>query len=294
VPHKGAGIFSWSSVKKTQFVPERSINEIMICLRLHPDSIGTIMSESLFDQAIQTQPKGFREREAEVVGGGLTDGLSRAGAQTWSDIQAGASNLYEAPLATTGTYLKNHWHEAGVGAAITFLNPRKWVMSLPVAYSMKGLITNTALAAWYAKDSDANPADLRARYGQSDPHSEAVLTRLRVARKSHRPQRAQGLSAKRRRHRQLRADSPLFEAESRLGRDCPRHCAPLAGHTPVSERVARFHHQRACASDCHREVEAQISLLSGQTGAQRQINAKNPGKSPKTAACGLDSFRERL
>lgn len=128
------------------------------------------MTESLFEQARLAQPKSFWEREAEVVGGGLADGLSRAGQQTWSDIKTGADNLGEDFWGTTGDYLKNHWHEAGIGAAITFLNPRKWVTSLLVAYSMRGLATNTAQAAWYAKDSDANLAELRARYGEAISH----------------------------------------------------------------------------------------------------------------------------
>lgn len=134
------------------------------------DLPSRFMTESLFELAKQQQPKGFWEREAEVIGGGFADGISRAGTQTWNDIKVSAENFQKDALGTTGGYLQDHWHEAAIGAAITFANPRKWVTSLLVAYSMRGLVINTASAAWAAKDSDANVADLRARYGEAISH----------------------------------------------------------------------------------------------------------------------------
>lgn len=101
------------------------------------------MSETLFEQARANSPKSFLEREYEVVGGGLIDGLGRAGGQTLQDIKTFGSNFANDWSGTTGGFLKDHWSEAAVGAAITFANPKKWVTSLLFAYSMRGLLTDT-------------------------------------------------------------------------------------------------------------------------------------------------------
>lgn len=128
------------------------------------------MSESLFEQARASSNKSFLEREAEVVGGGLIDGLGRAGGQTIQDIKTFGSNFANDWSGTTGGFLKDHWSEAAVGAAITFANPKKWVTSLLFAYSMRGLLTDTAQAAWLAGSSDADTARLRSQYANSVSH----------------------------------------------------------------------------------------------------------------------------
>lgn len=128
------------------------------------------MSETLFEQARANSPKSFLEREYEVVGGGLIDGLGRAGGQTLQDIKTFGSNFANDWSGTTGGFLKDHWSEAAVGAAITFANPKKWVTSLLFAYSMRGLLTDTAQAAWLAGSSDADTARLRAQYASSVSH----------------------------------------------------------------------------------------------------------------------------
>lgn len=118
----------------------------------------------------QTNHSTLLSREASVLAGGFADGLSKAGSTTASDISEAAQKFKEAPLKTTGEYLKNHWQDAAVGAAITFLNPKKWANAALLAYSMRGVGYATYEGAVAAADPKANLTEAREKFSNAISH----------------------------------------------------------------------------------------------------------------------------
>lgn len=112
-------------------------------------------------------PPSLLQREVEVVGKGLTHGLSDAGVQSWSQLKEVGSRFRSDPLATTGQFLKDHWHEAAMGAAITFVSPRRFANAALLAFSMRGLAESTVHAAITASDPDADLTHLRESFRSS-------------------------------------------------------------------------------------------------------------------------------
>ncbi|MBY0550102.1 MAG: HAD family hydrolase [Candidatus Obscuribacterales bacterium] len=137
----------------------------MVELYTHGFSSGK--GDLLCDTPLQ---KNFLEREIDVLGMGLLEGLGKAGATTVGDLGAGWQNLKTNPLEATGTFLKNHWHEAAVGAALTFVNPRRFANMALMAYSMRGVGYATYDAAVSAADPAADLAAVRNRYSTALGH----------------------------------------------------------------------------------------------------------------------------
>lgn len=120
---------------------------------------GTLISE--------LTPPSLWQREIEVVGKGLTQGLSDAGRQSLSELKAAGSRLRSDPLATTGQFLKEHWQEAAMGAAITFVSPRRLANAALLAFSMRGVAVSTGRAAVGASDPNADLSRLRESFRSS-------------------------------------------------------------------------------------------------------------------------------
>jgi len=118
------------------------------------------LSLSLKSISNETSPS-LLQREIEVVGKGLAQGLSDAGAQSWSGLKETGSRFKSDPLTTTGQFLKDHWHEAAMGAAITFVSPRRLANAALLAFSMRGVAVSTADAAVRASDPNADLTHLR-------------------------------------------------------------------------------------------------------------------------------------
>lgn len=112
-------------------------------------------------------PPSLLQRELEVVGEGLTQGLSDAGAQSWSQLKDVGSRLRSHPLDTTAQFLKDHWHEAAMGAAITFVSPRRLANAALVAFSMRGIAISTTHAAVAASNPNADLTRLRESFRSS-------------------------------------------------------------------------------------------------------------------------------
>lgn len=118
----------------------------------------------------QTKTSTLLGREASVIAGGFVDGLSKAGSTTASDLGKGFEKFKEAPLAATSEYLQNHWQDAAVGAAITFLNPKKWANYALLAYSMRGVGYATYDAVTDAADPKANLNAARDKFANAISH----------------------------------------------------------------------------------------------------------------------------
>jgi phosphoglycolate phosphatase len=109
-------------------------------------------------------------RELEVVGGGLSDGLSSAVGQTCSDLKNGLSEFADSPLKATTRYLGDHWQDAVAGAAITMINPRGWGNAALMAYATRGLWQAVGKAAIDAGHSDTDVEDARAQLSLAVSH----------------------------------------------------------------------------------------------------------------------------
>lgn len=131
---------------------------------------------------LDNQNSSLLSRQWEVIAGGLFDGVGKAGNQTASDIGKGAEKLVSAPLSTTYQFVKDHWHEAAVGAAITFLNPTKLANAALLAYSMRGLGYATYDGIVEAADPKVDISSARARYANAIGHeSSAFISTLPMA-----------------------------------------------------------------------------------------------------------------
>ena len=130
----------------------------------------------------QTKQSTLLSREANVLLGGFVDGLSKTGSTTASDMSEAAAKFKEAPLKTTGDYLKNHWQDAAVGAAITFVNPKKWANAALLAYSMKGVGYATYEGAIAAADPKADQNAARQKFSNAISHEgTAFISTLPMA-----------------------------------------------------------------------------------------------------------------
>lgn len=130
----------------------------------------------------QTKSSTLLSREVNVLAGGFVDGLSKAGSTTASDVSNGFAKFKEAPLATSADYLKNHWQDAAVGAAITFLNPKKWANYALLAYSMRGIGYATYEGAVAAADPKANMNTARENFAKAISHEgTAFISTLPMA-----------------------------------------------------------------------------------------------------------------
>lgn len=118
----------------------------------------------------EAQTANVLQREVEVIGGGFADGISRAGAQTWSDLKQGGKDFVDDPLSTTGKFIGNHWHEAVAGAVIAAMAPRKWMNAALLAFSLRGVATNTARAGYMALDPDNDTQAIRNYYADAISH----------------------------------------------------------------------------------------------------------------------------
>ncbi|HEY9713864.1 MAG TPA: HAD family hydrolase [Chroococcales cyanobacterium] len=101
-------------------------------------------------------------REAQL-GVGFGHGLADAVSDTWSDL----SKATRDPLGATEEFLANHWQDAVVGAAITFLNPRGAANAALLLYASRGLIGSVGSAMVQASHSDANMTAINARLENS-------------------------------------------------------------------------------------------------------------------------------
>lgn len=120
--------------------------------------------------------------EADVLLGGLSDGLRRAGSRTVQDLGKAAHDFADHPLTFSVTYLKNHWQDAAAGAVIGVMSPRKLVNAALIAYSSRGIATRAYNAAVLAADPTVDTVKARA-YFSSGVASEgsAFLSSLPMA-----------------------------------------------------------------------------------------------------------------
>lgn len=113
-----------------------------------------------------TEDKNVLRDEADVLLGGLADGLKLAGKKTVHDIAKGAEEFVHNPVSSTVDYLKHHWQDAAAGAVIGVLAPRKWVTAALFAYSSRGFALKTINAAELAADSSVDTKQARAYYSK--------------------------------------------------------------------------------------------------------------------------------
>ena len=121
-------------------------------------------------ELLNDQTPSLLQREWQVLSGGLKDGLAGAGASTLESAGDFSKNFVKAPLETTGKYLKDHYHEAIAGAAITFLNPKKLANALLFAYSMRGLGVATYDGIVEAANPNTNIENAREKYSKAISH----------------------------------------------------------------------------------------------------------------------------
>jgi FMN phosphatase YigB (HAD superfamily) len=121
-------------------------------------------------ESSEPENKNLIQREIDVLGGGFVDGIGRAGSQTWKDLKQGGKDFVDDPLATTGRFIGNHWHEAVAGAAIAAMAPRKWMNTALLAFSLRGVATNTVRAGYMALDPNNDTSAIRNYYADAISH----------------------------------------------------------------------------------------------------------------------------
>lgn len=90
-------------------------------------------------ELLENRPQSLLEREGYVLRNGLADGLSKVGSSTAADLSRGWEDFKANPLSATGRYIADHWQDTAVGAAITFIHPKKWANLALVGFSLRGV-----------------------------------------------------------------------------------------------------------------------------------------------------------
>ena len=113
-----------------------------------------------------TGNKNFFEREVEVLSSaGL--GAADAAALAWADVKSGVGKLIEQPIAYASEFVRDHWQEPVMGAAMAMLAPRGLAKAAILVYSGRDLLESTYKAAVGAADKNANLEELSRQYRQS-------------------------------------------------------------------------------------------------------------------------------
>lgn len=111
----------------------------------------------------------------DVVKDGATEGIYESGRSIRDTLAYAAERISTAPLASTGEFLKNHWHEAAIGAAITFLNPPRWANVLLMAYSVKGYAAATYDAFQQSGEANANPEKIKSEFATAIANESSAM-----------------------------------------------------------------------------------------------------------------------
>ena len=156
-----------------QNIPQESALNLALIAQIEekqqaPGSIAAKqkLSAVLLNASEKTDNTSFAAR-MDVVKDGATEGMYASGRAIRDTLREAADKVATAPLTSTGEFLKNHWHEAAVGAAITFLNPPRWANALLMTYSMKGYAAATYDAFQQAGESTANREQIKANFAKA-------------------------------------------------------------------------------------------------------------------------------
>lgn len=102
-----------------------------------------------------------------VVKEGATEGVYQSGRSIRDTLAYAADKMSSSPLESSVEFLKNHWHEAAIGAAITFLQPPRWANLALMGYSMKGYAAATYDAFQQSADPMANLEKIKSDYAKA-------------------------------------------------------------------------------------------------------------------------------
>lgn len=110
-----------------------------------------------------------------VVKDGAAEGVFESGRSIADTLAYAADRMSSAPLESSGEFLKNHWHEAAIGAAITFLHPPRWANVALMAYSMKGYAAATYDAFQQSADPNANLEKVKTDYARAIANESSAM-----------------------------------------------------------------------------------------------------------------------
>lgn len=111
----------------------------------------------------------------ELVKDGATEGFFESGRSIRDTLTYAADKITTAPLESSGEFIKNHWHEAAIGAAITFLHPPRWANVALMTYSMKGYAAATYDAFQQTSDPNANREKIKAEYARAIANESSAM-----------------------------------------------------------------------------------------------------------------------
>jgi FMN phosphatase YigB (HAD superfamily) len=109
-------------------------------------------------------------RELYVLGNGIAEGVEQTATQTWDNIRDEAYRFVDAPLATTGDYLKRHAGDFVTGAAIAMIAPKGAAAKLLALWSVRGAGVATIEAVVNAGNPSADLDKVAHLYGQNLAH----------------------------------------------------------------------------------------------------------------------------
>lgn len=110
------------------------------------------------------ESRSILQREFEVLAKGGISGLGQGFSRSMQDLGAFASDLRVKPGEATYNLIADHWHEAAIGAGISFLTPRKYLNLALLAVSGRGLGIASYDAMLAAADQNQDLKSVKARF----------------------------------------------------------------------------------------------------------------------------------
>lgn len=125
------------------------------------DSSRISKSELLKDDH---QTSSLFRRELEVLGAGGIQGLQRGVSMSLGDLNDFGRGLVNKPLSTVSNFVQNHWSEAAVAGGLALLAPRKYLNTLLLVSSGRGVALATVEGAADALDTTKDLNAVRNRF----------------------------------------------------------------------------------------------------------------------------------
>ena len=114
-------------------------------------------------------------RRLNIVSSGASDGVVQSASEIVNTLKIAGEEMSSAPLKTSVQFLKNHWHEAAMGAAITFLNPPKWANAALIVYSLKGYGAAGYEAFQQAADPKADATEIKSNLSNAIAQESSAM-----------------------------------------------------------------------------------------------------------------------
>ncbi len=107
---------------------------------------------------------GVFRRELEVLALGGLQGIQRGVSQSAGDLAGFGKGLVHDPVNTVTSFVKDHWSEAAVAGGLAVLAPRKYLNTLLLVSSSRGVASATIEGAVGAFDTSQDLGTVRERF----------------------------------------------------------------------------------------------------------------------------------